>query len=72
MKGFLAILRRYRLAMLMNFAGLVLAFTAFMALMLQVENQLSFDRHYTTAGRIFRVDKVGVAKDDIFRNILPR
>ena len=45
MKGFLAILRRYRLAMLMNFAGLVLAFTAFMALMLQVENQLKIIRY---------------------------
>ena len=72
MKSFIAILRKYKLAMFMNFVGLALAFIAFMSLMLQVENQLGFDRHYPTAGNIFRVDKVGVAKDDIFRNILPR
>ena len=72
MKGFIAILRRYRLAMLMNFAGLVLAFTAFMAIMLQMDYQRGFDRHYPTAGRIFRVDKEGMDKDETFCNILPR
>lgn len=72
MKNFLAILKRYTLAMLMNFAGLVLAFTAFMALMLQVDYQQSFDKTHPTSGRIYRVDKVGIGKDDVFRNILPR
>lgn len=72
MKSFLAIIRQYKGAMAMNFVGLVLAFTAFICLVIQVEYQLNFDKHYSTAGRIFRVDKVGVAKDDIFRNILPR
>jgi len=72
MKGFLAILRRYRLAMLMNFAGLVLAFTAFMALMLQVGYQMDFDKEYPTSGRIYRVDKAGASDDDIFKNIIPR
>lgn len=72
MQNFIAILRKYRLAMAMNFIGLVLAFTAFMALMLQVEYQRGFDRGWPTSGRIYRVDKSGVEKDDIFRNILPR
>lgn len=72
MKGFIAILRRYTLAMAMNFVGLVLAFTAFMTIMTQVEHQKGFDRHYPSTGRIYRVDKAGAAKDDIFRNILPR
>ena len=36
MKNFIAILRRYSIAMIMNFAGLVLALTAFMVLMLLV------------------------------------
>ncbi len=72
MKNFLAILKRYTLAMIMNFAGLVLAFTAFMALMLQVGYQQGFDRTHPTSGRIYRVDKVGIGKDDVFRNILPR
>ena len=58
--------------MIMNFAGLVLAFTAFLALMLQVGYQQGFDRTHPTSGRIYRVDKVGIGNDDVFRNILPR
>ena len=72
MKNFIAILRRYSVAMVMNFVGLVLALTAFMILMLQVEYQMDFDKAHPTAGRIYRVDKLGAASDDIFKNIIPR
>ena len=72
MRNFFAILRRYKMAMLMNFIGLAMAFTAFIALMLQVEYQNGFDKHYATAGRIYRVDKSGIDRSDVFRNILPR
>lgn len=58
--------------MVMNFIGLTLGFTAFMVLMVQVGYQRSFDRNHPTSGRIYRVDKIGTGKDDIFRNILPR
>lgn len=72
MKSFLSILRKYTVAMVMNFIGLTLGFTAFMVLMVQVGYQRSFDRNHPTSGRIYRVDKIGTGKDDIFRNILPR
>lgn len=72
MKNFIAILRRYSVAMVMNFVGLVLALTAFMVLMLQVGYQVDFDKEHPTSGRIYRVDKVGAADDDIFKNIIPR
>ena len=72
MKNFIAILRRYSVAMVMNFIGLVLALTAFMVLMLQVGYQTDFDKEHPTSGRIYRVDKVGAADDDIFKNIIPR
>lgn len=72
MKNFIAILRRYSIAMVMNFVGLVLALTAFMVLMLQVGYQMDFDNGHPTSGRIYRVDKVGAADDDIFKNIIPR
>ena len=72
MKNFIAILRRYSVAMVMNFVGLVLALTAFMVLMLQVGYQMDFDKEHPTSGRIYRVDKVGAAYDDIFKNIIPR
>ena len=72
MKNFIAILRRYSVAMVMNFVGLVLALTAFLVLMLQVGYQMNFDKNHPTSGRIYRVDKVGAADDDIFKNIIPR
>ena len=72
MKNFIAILRRYSVAMVMNFVGLVLALTAFMVLMLQVGYQMDFDKEHPTSGRIYRIDKVGAADDDIFKNIIPR
>ena len=72
MKNFIAILRRYSVAMVMNFVGLVLALTAFLVLMLQVGYQVNFDKEHPTSGRIYRVDKVGAADDDIFKNIIPR
>lgn len=72
MKSFFAILRKYTVAMVMNFIGLTLGFTAFMVLMVQVGYEQGFDRNHPTSGRIYRVDKIGTGKDDIFRNILPR
>ena len=72
MKSFLSILRKYSVAMVMNFLGLVLGFTAFLTLMVQVSYQSDFDKHYPTSERIYRVDKAGASKDDIFKNILPR
>lgn len=72
MKSFYAILRKYTVAMVMNFIGLTLGFTAFMVLMVQVGYEQGFDRNHPTSGRIYRVDKIGTGKDDIFRNILPR
>ncbi|MGN1211749.1 MAG: FtsX-like permease family protein [Candidatus Cryptobacteroides sp.] len=72
MKSFFAILRKYTVAMVMNFIGLTLGFTAFMVLMVQVGYEKGFDRNHPTSGRIYRVDKIGTGKDDIFRNILPR
>ena len=72
MNNFIAILRRYSVAMVMNFVGLVLALTAFMVLMLQVGYQMDFDKDHPTSGRIYRVDKVGASDDDIFKNIIPR
>ena len=50
MKNFIAILRRYSIAMLMNFVGLVLALTAFLVLMLQVGYQMDFDKEHPTLG----------------------
>lgn len=58
--------------MVLNFIGLAMGFTAFLVLMVQVGYESSFDRNHPTSGRIYRVDKIGVDRGDIFRNILPR
>ena len=52
--------------MVMNLIGLTLGFTAFMVLMVQVGYERGFDRNHPTSGRIYRVDKTGTGKDDIF------
>lgn len=64
-------MRKYTVAMTINFIGLSLAFTAFLILTVQAGYELGFDRSHPTSGRIYRVDKA-VDKDDVFRNILPR
>ena len=65
-----SLVRRYPVAVILNFAGLVAAFVAFSLIFLQSEYELSFDKCHPTAQRVFRADK----KDDesIFRNVLPR
>ena len=65
-----SLIRRYPVAVLLNFTGLVAAFVAFALIFLQVDYELSFDRCHPTADRVFRADKKG--DESLFRNILPR
>ena len=69
-KNFKSLIRRYPVAVALNFTGLVCAFVAFSLIFLQVDYELSFDRCHPTAERVFRADKAG--DESIFRNILPR
>jgi putative ABC transport system permease protein len=55
-RNFLSVLRRYRLAAALNVLGLSVAFAAFMAIMIQVDYDRTFDRHHRNADRIFRVE----------------
>ncbi len=65
-----SLIRRYPVAVVLNFTGLVAAFVAFALIFLQAEYELSFDKCHPTAERVFRVDKEG--DETLFRNILPR
>ena len=65
-----SLIRRYPVAVILNFTGLVAAFVAFALIFLQAEYELSFDKCHPTADRVFRVDKEG--DETVFRNILPR
>ena len=70
LKNLKSLLRRYPVAVALNFAGLVCAFVAFALIALQVNYEWSFDKCHPTADRVFRVDKV--EDETLFRNVLPR
>lgn len=65
-----SLIRRYPVAVVLNFAGLVAAYVAFSLIFLQADYELSFDKCHSTAQRVFRADKKG--DESLFRNVLPR
>ena len=65
-----SLIRRYPVAVVLNFTGLVAALLAFALIFLQADYELSFDKCHPTADRVFRADKKG--DESLFRNILPR
>ena len=65
-----SLIRRYPVAVGLNFTGLVAALLAFALIFLQADYELSFDKCHPTADRVFRADKKG--DESLFRNILPR
>ena len=68
-RNLLSVIRRFKMATLLNVAGLSVAFAAFMVIMMQVDYERSFDRCHPGAERVFRVDLSG---PDLFSTILPR
>ncbi len=69
-KNLKSLIRRYPVAVVLNFTGLVAALLAFALIFLQADYELSFDKCHPTADRVFRADKKG--DESLFRNILPR
>lgn len=55
-KNFITTLRRYKMASVLNIAGLTLAFTAFYVMMVQVTYDLGYNRSIKDAGRILTVN----------------
>ena len=54
-----SLIRRYPVAVVLNFTGLVAALLAFALIFLQADYELSFDMCHPTSGRVFRADKKG-------------
>ena len=54
LRNLLSVLRRFKMAMLLNVLGLSIAFAAFILIMMQVEYDRNFDRGYTDTESIFR------------------
>ena len=65
-----SLIRRYPVAVVLNFTGLVAALLAFALIFLQADYELSFDKCHPTANRVFRAEKKG--DETLVRNILPR
>ena len=70
LKNLKSLIRRYPVAVILNFTGLVAALVAFALIFLQADYELSFDKCHPTADRVFRADKTG--DETLFRNIFPR
>ena len=68
-RNLLSVVRRFRMATVLNVLGLAVAFAAFMAIMMQVDYERSYDRCHPGADRIFRVD---LSQTGTFSTILPR
>lgn len=58
LRNLLSILRRFKMAALLNVFGLSVAFCAFMLIMMQLNYDREYDRCYPNAGSVFRVDLV--------------
>lgn len=68
-RNFLSVLRRFKMATVLNVAGLSVAFAAFIVILIQVNFERAFDRCHPTSGRVFRVD---LDVQGTFGTILPR
>ncbi|MDR1499521.1 MAG: ABC transporter permease [Tannerellaceae bacterium] len=70
-RNFISVIRRFRMATILNVLGLSIAFAAFMVIMMEVNYNRSFDGHHPGADRIFRVE-VGNGEDNSWYSVLPR
>lgn len=55
-RNLLSVLRRFKMAALLNILGLTVAFAAFMVIMMQVDYDRHFDTYHTQADHIYRVE----------------
>lgn len=69
LRNFLSVLRKFRMATLLNVAGLAVAFAAFIVILIQINFERNFDRCHPTADRIYRLE---LTKEGTFSLILPR
>lgn len=58
-RNFLSVIRRFKMATLLNILGLSIAFAAFMVIMMQIDFDRNFDRFHTHANSIYRLEMTG-------------
>ena len=60
-----SLIRRYPVAVVLNFTGLVAALLAFALIFLQADYELSFDKCHPTADRVFRANMVQITSEGL-------
>ena len=55
-RNFINVLTRFKVATILNVAGLAVAFAAFIVILIQVNFEWMFDRCHPTSDRIYRVE----------------
>lgn len=55
-RNFISVLRRFKMATILNILGLSVAFAAFMVIMMQVDYDKNFDTFHKKADNIYRVE----------------
>lgn len=70
-RNLLSVLRRFKMATLLNVLGLSIAFAAFMVIMMQVDYDRNFDKFHKEANRIYRLE-MKWGDDDGLQAVLPR
>lgn len=56
LRNFLSVIRRFKMAMLLNIVGLAIAFAAFMVIMMQLDYDWSFSKSHLDSDRIYRIE----------------
>ena len=56
LKNFLSVIRRFKMAVVLNILGLSVAFAAFMVIMIQLNYDFGFDKFHKDNDKIFRVE----------------
>ena len=69
-KNLIHVIRRFKLAALLNILGLSVAFAAFMVIMMQLQFNFGFDRFHKDYDKIFRVEMNPAGES--YQAILPR
>ena len=55
-RNFISVLRRFKMATMLNILGLTVAFAAFMIIMMQVDYDKNFDKFHKDADKIYRLE----------------
>lgn len=56
LRNFISVIRRFKMATILNIMGLSVAFAAFIIILIQVNYERSFDKFHTNADRIYRLE----------------